>query len=156
MYELWMEIKQVASVCVCVCVQQILLSISRNWVGKYIGMSRNQGVKKHVQIPVLPLSSCAFWQVWQAANHLCSKFPDSKMRGWNLNTSKVSLNTTSLEIPTSHSSSSMNENSFHTPFYQSSSCFPFPLIQAQVRDILFCCRATLPPPQVGEEPQKVH
>lgn len=56
-------------------------------------------MKKHVQIPVLPLSSCVIWQVWQVANRLGFKFPVSKMRGWNLNTSKVSLNTTSLEIP---------------------------------------------------------
>lgn len=45
-------------------------SVAGDGVGTYVGMSRDQGVRKHVHIPALPLPSCGIWQVWQVANHL--------------------------------------------------------------------------------------
>lgn len=76
------------------------------------------------------------------------QFRDSKMRGWNLNIPKASLNTTSLEIP--KPSSSMNENSSSIHCYQHSNCFFFPadfatyVIWALLRGILFRCLGPSP------------
>jgi hypothetical protein len=87
------------------------------FVGTYIGMSRNQRKREHIQIPALPSPSCAIWQIWQVTNHLWV----SKVRGWNLKISRASMNTTHPE--TFKPSSPMNENSFGIHFYPSSNCF---------------------------------